>query len=88
MQDGSDEMDKFDMERKSCDPGQAQALETWHESTQCSRATQHHRIWLFLECDLSLIVSFENFNEIARWHQENNQHSWNVAFKPQTHNNY
>ena len=35
------------MERKSCDPGQAQALETWHKSTQCSRATQHHRIWFF-----------------------------------------
>ena len=35
------------MERKSCDPGQAQALETWHKSTQCSRATRHHRIWLF-----------------------------------------
>ena len=34
------------MERKSCDPGQAQALETWHKSTQCSRAAQHHRIWL------------------------------------------
>ena len=32
---------------KSCDPGQAQALETWHKSTQCSRATRHHRIWLF-----------------------------------------
>ena len=35
------------MERKSCDPGQAQALETWDQSTQCSRATQRHRIWLF-----------------------------------------
>ena len=46
-QDGSNETDKFDVERKSCDPGQAQALETWRGSTQCSRATQHHRIWLF-----------------------------------------
>ena len=35
------------MEGKSCDPGQAQALETGHKSTQCSRANQHHRIWLF-----------------------------------------
>ena len=35
------------MERKSCDPGQAQALETWPKSTQYSRAAQHHRIWLF-----------------------------------------
>ena len=47
VQDGSNEKNKFDMERKSCDPGQAQALETWHKSTQCSRATQHHRIWFF-----------------------------------------
>ena len=47
VQDGSNETDKFDMERKSFDPGQAQALETWHKSTQCSRATQHHRILLF-----------------------------------------
>ena len=47
VQDGSKEKDKFDMERKSWDPGQAQALETWHKSMQCSRATQHHRIWLF-----------------------------------------
>ena len=37
----------FDTERKSCDPGQAQALETRHKSTQCSRATRHHRIRLF-----------------------------------------
>ncbi len=35
------------MERKSCDPGQAPPLETWPKSTQCSRATRHHRIWLF-----------------------------------------
>ena len=33
--------------KKSCDPGQAQALGTRHKSTQCSRATRHHRIWLF-----------------------------------------
>ena len=47
VQDGSNEKNKFDMERKSCDPGQAQALETWHKPTQCRRATQNHRIWLF-----------------------------------------
>ncbi len=35
------------MKRKICDPGQARALETWHKSTQCSRATQHHQIRLF-----------------------------------------
>ena len=47
VQDGSNETDKFDVERKSCDPGRARALETRHKSTQCSRATRHHRIWWF-----------------------------------------
>ena len=47
VQDGSNETDKSDMERKSCDPGRARAHETWHKPTQCSRATQHHRIGFF-----------------------------------------
>ncbi len=48
-QDGSNETDKFDVERTSCDAGRAPALETTrHKPTQCSRATRHHRIWLFL----------------------------------------
>ena len=53
MPDGSNETDKFDVERKSCDPGLARALETRRKSTQCSRATRHHRIWLLATIQLA-----------------------------------
>ena len=52
-------------------PDEARALETRQKSTQCSRATRHHRIWLF--CTLRSAfrgwIGHHRFSSSSRLHQ-------------------